>query len=54
MIAGLDDWDAASLAWIYEPVLARALNVRGFKLPPSEADFQRRSKAYRCSDVHRR
>jgi len=46
MIAGLDDWDAASLAWIYEPVLARALNVRGFKLPPSEADFQRRERCH--------
>lgn len=63
MIAGLEDWDAASLAWIYEPVLARALNVRGFKLPPSEADFQRRERchvpAYRfptwlvCERCHR-
>lgn len=46
MIAGLEDWDAASLAWIYEPVLARALNVRGFKLPPSKADFDRRERCH--------
>lgn len=63
MIAGLDDWDAGSLSSIYEPVLARALNVKSFKLPPTEEDFKRRERccipAYRfptwlvCETCHR-